>query len=343
MADLAEGRVVAELQIGAWPPSATQMLLSKSDGQLSLTVRGKPSGRLRVVLERAGFEPIVVRTMHLRLRAPTVLKVQIAWRGSEAVVAAAGQMIGSTADFIPEGVVSQPEIDRSAPPVDHVDNQRMRELRRKQVSAVVTNSMSAGVVAERYLDGLVPAASVLEDLVVLVQQGRRHHMPGLLAALRQLVQGDDHQPALLQFCAGLLDAPLLLHVPASAPAGGDAASLLAAAFDATVSGDVGHGLAVDLDAWLRQEVPWLEATLPVGWLLRQVEIALASPHSARGGSILDGAVVDSPIVLEALCRFAQTICVLARKLAKPIDAADDSVDESAPEATSGEEPLRQVV
>src|SRR5690349_21309360 len=70
--DLGAGRVAAELHIGAWPPPVTQTLLRQGNGRLSLTVRGKPSGRLRVALERAGFAPIVVRTVHLRLRTPTI-------------------------------------------------------------------------------------------------------------------------------------------------------------------------------------------------------------------------------------------------------------------------------
>ena len=41
--------------------------------------------------------------------------------GALAVVAAAGQVIGSTEQFDPEGVVSPAEIEQSAPPVDHVD------------------------------------------------------------------------------------------------------------------------------------------------------------------------------------------------------------------------------
>ena len=89
MDDLAQGRVAAELQIGAWPPPVTQTLLRKSDGRLMLTVKGKPSGRLRVALERDGFEPIVVRTVHLLLRAPTILKIQIVWRGNDAVSSSA--------------------------------------------------------------------------------------------------------------------------------------------------------------------------------------------------------------------------------------------------------------
>ncbi len=82
MEDLAEGRVLAELQVGSWPPTVTQTLLHKTDGRLALTVRGKPSGRLWVALDRAGFAPIVVRTAHLRLRTPNGAEASdhMAWR-----------------------------------------------------------------------------------------------------------------------------------------------------------------------------------------------------------------------------------------------------------------------
>lgn len=316
MEDLAEGRVAAELQIGSWPPAVSQTLLHKSDGRLTLTVRGKPSGRLRVSVERANFAPIVVRTAHLRLRAPTILKVQIAWRGNDAVVAAAGQVIGRSAEFAPDAVVSPAEVAQSAPPVDHVDNARMRELRRRQAAAFVSGSMSAGVLAERCLADLIPAALVIEDLAGLVRQGRRHHLPGLIAAVRGLVQGDGHEPATLQFCAGLLDAPLVLHVSQAVPAGDDPASVLAAAFDAAAARDVGHGLAIDLDAWLQQEARWSGASLPIGWLLRQAENAVGPKRSMFGGTALPAELVTSPVVCEAFCRLAHCLCLLARQLVR---------------------------
>jgi hypothetical protein len=312
MEDLTEGRVAAELQIGSWPPAVTQTLLHKSDGRCALTIRGKPSGRLRISVERVGFAPTVVRTAHLRLRTPTILKVQVAWRGSDAVVAAAGQVIGKSAEFAPDAVVSPAEVAQSAPPVEHVDNARMRELRRQQAAAFVTGSMSAGVLAERCLANLVPAALVMEDLAGLVRQGRNHHLPGLIAAIRRLVQGEDHEPAALQFCAGLLDAPLVLYVSHTVRAGGDPESLLAAAFDASAARDAGHELAIDLDAWLRQEARWANVSLPIGWLLRQAEMAIGPQRSMQGGAVLPEEVVCSPVVREALCGLAHCLCLLAR-------------------------------
>lgn len=314
MDDLAEGRVVAELHIGSWPPPVTQTLLHKSDGRLSLTVRGKPSGRLRVSVERAGFAPIVIRTVHLRLRTPTILKVQISWRGDDAIVAAAGQMIGKSAEFAPDGVVSPTEVEQSAPPVDHVDNARMRILRRRQAAAFVSASMSAGALAERCLADLVPAALVMEDLIGLVQQGRDHHLAGLIAVIRRLVQGDDREPAVLQFCAGLLDAPLIVHVPLVVPAGDAPASALAAAFDISAERDADHELAIDLDAWLRQEARWGGASLPIGWLLSQAELSIGPRRRMGGEAVLPEELVRSPLVGEALCRLAHCLCVLARRL-----------------------------
>lgn len=314
MSNLTEGRLAAELQIGVWPPPVTQTLLQKSDGQLALTVRGKPSGRLRVALERHGFAPIVVRTVHLRMRAPTMLKMQIAWQGNDAVVVAAGQTIGSTAEFDPVGVVSPADVEQSAPPLDHVDNARTRELRRKQAAALVSGSMSAGALAEQYLAELMPAVLVVEDLASLVRQGRYHHLAGLITAVRRLIQGDGQRPALLQFCAGLLDCPLILNVPINAQSGDDPAMLLTMAFAASPVRDAGHELAIDLDAWLRQEVPWLETTLPVGWLLHQVELAVVRGKRPGGSAVIGEEVVRSSSVSEALCRLAECVCILARQL-----------------------------
>lgn len=313
MDDLDAGSLFAELHIAAWPPPITQTLLRKSDGRLTLTVRGKPSGRLRVALERQGYEPIVVRTVHLRLRAPTVLKATVAWRGTEAVVAAGGQVIGSTDTFNPEGVVTPAEVEQTAAPLDHVDNARMRDLRRKQVAAFLSNSLSAGALAERWMADLAEDTKVLGDLTVLIRQGHGHHLPGLMRAIRLLVLGDDREPALLQFCAGMVDTPLILCTPAQPARAETPSAMLAAAFAVAPARDAAHGLAIDVDAWLRTEVPWTDGNLPIGWLLRQVDEALA-PGRRENRSALDAELVRAPEVAAALCTFAVSLCDLAEEV-----------------------------
>jgi hypothetical protein len=162
---LADGSLFAELQISTWPPAVTQTLLRKSDGQRTLVVRGKPSGRLRVMLEREGYQPIVVRTVHLRLRAPTILKVNVTWRGTDMVVAASGQVIGSSREFDPQGVLAPAEVEQTAAPIDHVDNARARDLRGRQIAALFSDRGGATeALAARWLGDLGQAANVLADL-----------------------------------------------------------------------------------------------------------------------------------------------------------------------------------
>jgi hypothetical protein len=329
MDNLAAGNLFAELQIASWPLPVTQTLLRKSDGRLALTVRGKPSGRLRIALERVGYEPIVVRTMHLGLRAPTVLKVNVVWRGDVAAVVAAGQVIGNSQTFA-EGVVTPAEVEQTAAPTDHVDNGRMRDLRRRQVAAFVSGSISAGAAAEHWLADLGEDIQVLGDLAGLVLQGRRHHLPGLLRAIRLLVLGDEREPALLQFCAGLVDAPLILYAPVTPTKGGGAPDLLAAAFDVAAARDPQHELAIDLDAWLRQEVPWTEGNLPIGWLLRQVGEVLQPDRMRQNTSVMGEDVRSSPAVVEALGRLALCLCRLAEAtLSTDLKAAVEAPTERA--------------
>ena len=311
MDDLAAGNLFAELQIASWPPGVTQTLLRKNDGRLALTVRGKPSGRLRVALERAGHAPIVMRTVHLRLRAPTVLKVNVIWRGDVAAVVAAGQVIGSSQVFQPEGIVTPADVEQTAAPTDHVDNERMRDLRRRQVAAFISGSISAGALAEHWLADLGEDIQALGDLAGLVLQGRHHHLPGLLRAIRLLVLGDEREPALLQFCAGLVDAPLILYAPPNPAKADTAPDLLAAAFDVVAMRDPQHELAIDLDAWLRQEVPWIDGSLPIGWLLRQVDEALLPNRMRQRTSAISEDVLRSPVVVGALGRLALCLCRLA--------------------------------
>jgi hypothetical protein len=310
---LADGSLFAELQITAWPPAVTQTLLRKSDGQRTLTVRGKPSGRLRAMLEREGYQPVVVRTVHLRLRAPTILKVNVAWRGTDMVVAAAGQVIGSSREFDPKGVVALAQVEQTAAPIDHVDNERARALRSRQAAALFSDRAAAEALAARWLFDLGVAGKVLADLATLVRQGRRHHLPGLVHGIRQMVTGDDRHPAPLQLCAALNDAPLLLYVPAAPAKPEQPARFLAAAFDVASARDAGHGLAMDLDVWLNHDVPWLNgASLPLGWLLQQTSNAL-SPARLRQGAIVVGADIMQAAIAP-LCEVAGCLCLLAAQV-----------------------------
>lgn len=311
---LADGSLFAELQISAWPPAVTQTLLRKGDGQRTLTVRGKPSGRLRVALEREGYQPIVVHTAHLRLRAPTVLKINVSWRGTDMVVAAAGQVIGSSREFDPHGVVAPAEVERTAAPIDHVDNARARDLRRRQIAALFSDSGGAAdALAARWLADLGQAANVLADLATLVRQGRRHHLPGLVRGIRQMVLGDDRDPALLQFCAALIDVPLLLYVPAAPAKPEQSSRLLAAAFDVASARGPAHELAMDLDVWLRHDVPWLSgASLPLGWLLKQAEDGLLPSRLKHGASVIGPEMIEPAV--EPLCDVAGCLCLLAAQI-----------------------------
>jgi hypothetical protein len=308
---LANGSLFAELQISAWPLGVTQTLLRKNDGQRTLTIRGKPSGRLRVALEREGYQEIVVHTLHLRLRAPTILKVNVSWRGTDVVVAAAGQVIGSSREFDPKGVVAPAEVEQTAAPIDHVDNARARDLRRRQVAALFSGGAGAHkALAARWLSDLGLAAHVLADLATLVRQGRRHHLPGLVRGIRQMAMGDDRHPALLQSCAALIDAPLAVYVPAAVAKPEQPARLLAVALDVASARDKGHGLEMDLDVWLRHDVPWVNgASLPLGWLLKQTEDSLAPARLRQGPAVVGADMIKA--ALEPLCAVAGCLCLLA--------------------------------
>lgn len=311
---LADGSLFAELQISTWPPTVTQTLLRKSDGPRTLTVRGKPSGRLRVALEREGYQPIVVHTVHLRLRAPTILKVNVAWHDTEVVVAAGGQVIGSSHEFDPQGVVTPAEVQETAAPIDHVGNAHARDLRARQVAALCSDRGGAAeALAARWLGDLGQTANVLADLATLVLQGRQHHLPGLVRGIRQMVMGDDRDPALLQFCAALIDAPLVLYVPGAPAKPEKASQLLSAAFDVAPARDPGHELAMDLDVWLRHDVPWLNgASLPLGWLLKQTEDALSPARLAPAASVIGTDMIKAAVA--PLCEVARCLCLLAAQI-----------------------------
>ena len=321
---LGEGRLFVELQVSSWPPEVTQTLLSKREAPQALTVRARPSGRLRVELQREGYEPLVVRTQHLRLRAPGLLRLAVAWHGDEAVVAAGGQIIGSSGDFDPAGVAApplvQPEtmremIEETVAPLDHVGNERARLARRRRIEALRDEIDGDAAQADAWFAALADSVAVARDLVELVRQGRRHHLPGVADVLVRLVVGE---APLLQVCAGVLDAPLPLFVAPSPATESVSGAVLGGAFDVALERGPQHALAVDLDVWLAHEHAWRTGRrVPIAALLVAIEAALSVPRAGHLDSEADRTLrtfFGEPAAVAALCGLVATVCTLAESL-----------------------------
>ncbi|TAJ42054.1 MAG: hypothetical protein EPO55_03220 [Reyranella sp.] len=316
--DLAEGNLFVELQVASWPPAVSQTLLRKRDGRQGLTIRAKASGRLRVELQREGYASLVVRTLHLRLRAPGLLRLTVAWRGDEAVVAAGGQIIGTSSDFAPEGFVSPEIVQETAAPVDHAGNERARTQRRQNAELLLQRLGADEAQGREWFAATALSGQVLADLVEMVREGRRHHLPGLAAELSHLLARGE---PLLQWCAALVDAPLIIYAPTAPPApDGTVGALIASAFDIASERGGRHELAVDLDVWLRHEQPWQGGrTVSIETLLVGISEALALPRADRPLSDEDRAIraalSESGSTLEALCGFASAVSGLTRAVA----------------------------
>jgi hypothetical protein len=310
--DLAEGNLFLELQVPSWPPPVTQTLLRNRDSRHELIVRAKPSGRLRVELMRPGYPPLVVRTVHLQLRAPGLLRLNVAWRGEDAAVAAGGQIIGTSSEFNPEGMVTPAMVEETEAPLDHIGNERARATRRGHAEALLQQIGGDVAEARAWFGALAATAQATSDLIELVRQGRSHHLAGLIDQLVRMIAGE---APLLQCCAGLVDAPLLVHAPPSPPREISAARLMASAFDVVAARGQHHELAVDLDVWLHHEHPWIGGrTVPVEALLLAADAALSPPSANHIDSQDDRLIRASfaePQTAGALCAFATTACSLA--------------------------------
>jgi hypothetical protein len=313
--ELAEGNLFVEVQVPSWPPSVTQTLMRHRDGRRALTIRAKPSGRLRVELARFGNAPVVVRTVHLRLRAPGLLRLNVAWCGDDVVVAAGGQIIGSSSEFSPDGMVAPEMVEETEAPLDHVGNERARLARRRRAEVLLQEIEGEASATESWLAALGEGVQVVNDLVELVRQGRRHHLIGLTDAITHLVTGDT---PLVQRCAALFDAPLPLYVPISLAPQASVADLIVSAFDVAPARDHHHQLALDLDVWLRHEHPWVGGQhAPVEALLLAIGAALMPTHPNHVDSEIDRAVRSSlaeaqPIA--ALCNLASVVSALATSI-----------------------------
>jgi hypothetical protein len=313
--ELAEGNLFVEVQVPACPPSVTQTLTRHREGRRALTVRAKPSGRLRVELARSGYSPVVVRTMHLRLRAPGLLRLNVAWRGDDVVVAAGGQIIGSSGEFSPDGMVAPEMVEETEAPLDHVDNERERHARRRRAELLLQEIEGEASATESWLAALGDGAQVVNDLVDLVRQGRRHHLAGLTDAIAHLVTGD---MPLLQRCVALFDAPLPLYAPISLAPQTSVAGLIVSALDVASARDHHHQLAVDLDVWLRHEHPWVgRQHVPVEALLLAIDAALMPVHPNHVDSDIDREVRSSLAEVQpiaALCNLVSVISALATSI-----------------------------
>jgi hypothetical protein len=313
--DLAEGNLFVELQVPSWPPSTSQTLMRHREDRRALTIRAKPSGRLRVELARSGYAPVIVRTVHLRLRAPGLLRLNVVWRGDVVVVAAGGQIIGRSSEFSPDGMVAPEMVEETEAPPDHVGNERARLARRHANTALLQGIESAPAAMTGWLEALGDAVRVVDDLVELVRQGRRHHLVGLADAVTRLVAGD---MPLLQRCAALFDAPLPLYAPISLKPQTATLDLVVSAFDVASARDQHHQMAVDLDVWLRHEHPWIGGQhVPVAVLLLAIDSALMQARPDRGDSGIDREIRSAFTQgqsVAALCNFAAVVSTLATSI-----------------------------
>lgn len=320
--DLDEGSVFTEFQVSSWPPPVTQTILRKSDGRQGLTIRAKPSGRLRVELVRQGYEPVVIRSKHLDVRTPTLLRLNVVWRGKEAAVAANGQVIGTSSDVFPEGVVTPAHIQQTEALTDHVDNQRARASRVQRAGLMRARLVgSEGAQVDSWFASLSTASQVVADLAEMVRQGRHHHLAGLTAELAWLIVGGERNAPLLQLCAGLVDAPLLVYAPMAPPArASEPVIRVMSAFDVMPGRDERHQLGVDLDVWLQHDVPLPGGQpIPVAGLLAIIvdALRLAGPDHPRVGGfdLIRNAFGQKGGAIDALCAFASTVCGLASAVA----------------------------
>ncbi len=315
--DLDDGSVFTEFQVSSWPPPVTQTVLRKSDGRLDLTIRAKPSGRLRVELTRQGYQPLVIRSKHLYVRTPTLLRLNVVWRGTEAAVAANGQIIGTSSDVFPEGVVTPADIERTEALADHVDNQRARASRLQRVELMCARLGPGKARVESWFTSLATAGRVIADLAEMVRQGRRHHLAGLVAELARLVAGGQRNEPLLQWCAGLVDAPLVVYAPMAPPARtSEPVTWVTSAFDVTLGRDEGHQLGVDLDVWLQHDVPLPGGQpIPVAGLMAIIveALCLERPDRVPGAAFdfIRTAFSQNDGAIDALCAFASAVCRLA--------------------------------
>lgn len=315
--DLDEGSVFTEFQVSSWPPPVTQTVLRKSDGRLRLTIRAKPSGRLRVEVVRQGYQPLVIRSKHLDVRTPTLLRFNVVWRGTEAAVAANGQVIGTSSDVFPEGVVTPADIQQTEALTDHVDNQRARASRLQRTELMRARLGPDGAQVDSWLTSLATASQVVGDLAEMVREGRHHHLAGLAAGLARLIVGGQGDQPLLQWCAGLVDVPLLVYASVAPPArASEPVTRVMSAFDVTLDRDERHQLGVDLDVWLQHDVPLPGGQpIPVASLLAVIveALRLEGPDRPRGGGsdFIRGAFSQNGDAINALCAFALTVCRLA--------------------------------
>jgi hypothetical protein len=334
--DLAEGNLFVEVQVPSWPPSISQTVMRHRDARRALTIRAKPSGRLRIELARSGYTSVVVRTVHLRLRAPGLLRLNVMWRGDDVVVAAGGQIIGTSREFSPEGMMAPEMIEETEAPLDHVGNEHARLARRRRAEILLQEIDNEASATARWFATLAGEVQVVTDLIELVRQGRHHHLAGLSDAIARLVTGD---APLLQCCAALVDAPLLIHMPISLAPRTSLAALIVSAFDVTSGRDQHHQLAVDLDVWLRHEHPWVGGQrVPVEALLLAVDAALTPARPDHVDSDIDRAVRATCAQgqsVEALYNLATTMCTLAVSI---ITAAQADKLSLAPWTSSSDQP-----
>jgi hypothetical protein len=313
-----------------WPwPCATETIIAE---RAPVKVSASPDGRLviEIVEEESAHQ---FKTCRLILSEPTATFVAVSWRLPGTINAIVGQTIvlSTEQDVPPEARIA------SGVPDDIRDftKENAEALRARYDTLAGSKAQKKrkpnrreATTAELF-EELHNIEREITDVLALINQGKTYHVRTLLRVLRNAITDTKDKPLpLLQLCAAIIDAPLIVYAPPISALrqpwpipGVESVAHLVSAMPTPLAKN-----NVDIDVWLKSR-----AAQSAGALLNQRELINKLANSV--GSHFDLYVPSEVDMLRSwrsdidgadhnfLVRYAVTVTTTIRDIIPPILAA----------------------
>jgi hypothetical protein len=253
-----------------WPCKSVTVLAQRGP----VTLAADPSRALILQITNDRITS-TFRSCRLVITEPTTTSVAVSWNLPEAANMIVGQTVVLSAEQ--NATVPAEAIIVSGIPNDLRDfSQQNTEALRKRFDKLAGSrgdkklKPRRQVTAAEIFSELERVHQEIADLLLLVAQGKSHHVRGLLSALHLAIIDEKHKPLpLLQLCAATINAPLIVYAPPVTDCrkpwplpGMESLAYLISATPGALTRN-----AVDLDVWLASR-----ATQADGKVLSQREL-----------------------------------------------------------------------
>jgi hypothetical protein len=236
----------------------------------------EPNGCLSVQITTTVGRVFEFRTCPIVLDGKTSTNLGISWELPRAINIIAGRtfvLSSEQPDLVPTEAYIRSGLPNDTRDFTKENDQALKKRNDTFAGSKADKKQKPGrrdATFDELFDALRNAQQQFADLIVLVQQGKLHHVDGLLRLLRFTITDKKDKPLpLLQHCAAMVGLPLLIFAPpiTATKIVIPMADVETFAWDISISATDLLKNAVDLDVWLESRAAQLD-----GRVLNQKEL-----------------------------------------------------------------------